>query len=116
MSLRNEWEMPQTRSGGVFSGMGMGALRVALLFGSGAVGLALIMTPLMEGQVERMAYSSYSSRIDPMATGAIARGGNVQGFGDQRAGSVYVVRRSVLQPTPASVCVIRSNGMRTGDC
>lgn len=116
MSLRNEWETPQTRSGGVFGEMGMGALRVALLFGSGAVGLALILTPLLEGQVERMAYSSYSSRLDPMATGAITRGVGAQAFGDQRTGSSYIVRRSVLQPAPSSVCVIRSNGMRTGDC
>ena len=116
MSLRNEWEGPQTRSGGVLGEFGMGAVRVALLFGSAAVGLALILTPLVEGQVERMAYSSYSSRLDPMATGAITRGAGAQSFGDQRSGSAYIVRRSVLQPMPASVCVIRSNGMRTGDC
>lgn len=91
----------------------MGALRVALLFGSAAVGLALILTPLAESQVERMAYSSYSSRLDPMATGTIGGG---QGFPGQRAGTTYTVRRSVLQPSPSSVCVIRSNGMRTGDC
>ena len=95
----------------------MGALRLALLFGSAAVGLALILTPLAESQVERMAYSSYSSRLDPMATGTIggAMGGG-QGFASQRAGSSYTVRRSVLQPSPSSVCIIRSNGMRTGDC
>lgn len=113
MSLRNEWEGPREARGGVFGEVGMGALRVALLFGSAAVGLALILTPLAESQVERMAYSSYSSRIDPMATGTIGGG---QGFAGQRAGTAYTVRRSVLQPSPSSVCVIRSNGMRTGDC
>lgn len=116
MLLRNEWEQPQNRSGGIFGEVGMGALRVALLFGSGAVGLALILTPLLEGQVERLAYSSYSARLDPMATGAITRGAGAQVFGDQRAASAYTVRRSVLQPAATSVCVIRSNGMRTGDC
>lgn len=116
MSLRDEWEEPHRNRGGVFSDFGMGALRVALLFGSAAVGLALILTPLAESQVERMAYSSYSSRLDPMATGAIGQAMGGQGFTSQRAGSSYTVRRSVLQPTPASVCIIRSNGMRTGDC
>lgn len=116
MVLRNEWEVPQARSGGVFNGLGMGAVRVALLFGSAAVGLALILTPVMESQVERMAYSYHSSRIDPMATGAITRGINTPVFGDQRASSTYTVRRSVLQPSPSSVCIIRNNGMRTGDC
>lgn len=116
MLLRNEWEVPQTRGGSIFGVFGMGAVRVALLFGSAAVGLALILTPLVESQVERMAYSSYSGRIDPMATGSVTRGVGASGFGDQRAGSSYIVRRSVLQPAPSSVCVVRSNGTRAGDC
>lgn len=111
MALRNEWEEPHTSRGGIFGEVGMGAVRVALLFGSAAVGLALILTPLAQSQVERMTYSSYSSRLDPMATGAIGRG-----MGGQRAGGSYTVRRSVLQPAASSVCIIRSNGMRTGDC
>lgn len=106
--------------GGIAGEFGMGAVRVALLFGSAAVGLALILTPLAESQVERMSYSSYSGRLDPMATGAIGQaiaGPGIPGYGmTRRAGGNYTVRRSVLQPTPASVCVIRSNGMRTGDC
>ena len=68
--------------------------------------LALILTPLVESQVERMAYSSYTSRLDTMATGTVG----------PRSSGAYTVRRSVLQPTAASVCIIRSNGMRTGDC
>ena len=116
MSLRNEWEGPRSGRAGIVGEVGMGALRVALLFGSAAVGLALILTPLAESQVERMAYSSYSSRLDPMATGSVTRGAGAQAFGDQRSASSYIVRRSVLQPAPNSVCLIRSNGMRTGDC
>lgn len=120
MALHNDWEMPQIRSGNVVSDLSMGVLRITLLFGSAAVALALIMTPLIEGQVERMSYAAYSGRIDPMATGAIGRSANLHGFGDHRSGSSsgssYVIRRSVLQPAPASVCIIRSNGMRTGGC
>lgn len=116
MSLRNDWEGPQLRNVGLFSELGMSAVRVALLFGLAAVGLALILTPMLEEQVERMAYSSYSGRIDPMTTGAIARGAGSHRFGDRYADSSYVVRRSVLQTAPASVCIIHSNGMRTGDC
>ncbi len=84
----------------------MGALRVTLLFGSAAVALALILTPLAESQVEKMAYSSYSNMLDPMPTGTVG----------QRSTGSYTVRRSVLQPSPSSVCIIRNNGMRTGDC
>ena len=106
MSLRDEWEEPHRNRGGIFSDFGMGALRVALLFGSAAVGLALVLTPLAESQVERMAYSSYTSRLDTMATGTVG----------PRANGTYTVRRSVLQPSRSSVCIIRDNGMRTGDC
>lgn len=111
MTLRNEWEGPQLRSAGLVSEFGMGALRVTLLFGFAAAGLALIMTPLVEEQVERMAYSSSASRVDRMTTGSIARG-----ISDPHGGSSYVVRRSVLQSAPASVCVIRNNGAQMGDC
>lgn len=114
MSLRNEWEGPQRRSTGLVGDFGMGAVRVSLLFGFAAGGLALILTPLVGEQVERMAYSSYqsySNRVDPMTTGAVARGA-----GEQYHGSSYVVRRSVLQSAPASVCVLRSNGALVGDC
>ena len=106
MSLREEWEEPHSGRGGMLGGVGMGALRVTLLFGSAAVALALILAPLMESQVERMAYSSYTSRLDTMATGTVG----------PRGSGTYTVRRSVLQPSPSSVCIIRSNGMRTGDC
>jgi hypothetical protein len=106
MSLREEWEEPRSGRERLLGDFGMGALRVTLLFGSAAVGLALILTPLAESQVERMAYSSYSSRLDTMATGTVG----------PRASGSYTVRRSVLQPSPSSVCIIRSNGARTGDC
>lgn len=110
MSFRNEWERPEDRHGWGFGGAGMGALRITLLFGSAAVALALILVPVAENQAEKMMYSSYPGGLDMMATGTI--GGAV----GQRGGSAYVVRRSVLQPSPSSVCIIRQNGMRTGDC
>lgn len=106
MSLREEWEEPRSSRSGMLGDVGMGALRVTLLFGSAAVALALILTPLAENHVERMAYSSYTSRLDTMATGTVG----------PRSNGTYTVRRSVLQPSPSSVCIIRSNGMRTGDC
>ena len=110
MAFREEWETSHKDRGSAFSGAGMGALRVALLFGSAAVALALVATPFIESQAERIAYSSYTAGypagIDMMATGAVG----------QRGSGTYTVRRSVLQPSPNSVCIIRSNGMRTGDC
>ena len=94
----------------------MGALRVTLLFGSAAVALALILAPIAENQVDRMMYSSYPAGLDMLATGTIGGGAGIGGPVGQRGGSAYVVRRCVLQPSPNSVCIIRQNGMRTGDC
>jgi hypothetical protein len=106
MSLDNDWEKTRGPRWSV-GDAGMGALRVALLFGSAAVALALILTPVVENQTERMLSSSYPGRgLDGMATGTIGH----------RPGDAYVVRRSVLQASPASVCVIRQNGTRSGAC
>lgn len=106
MAFGEEWEAGGRDRARSFTDAGMGALRVALLFGSAAVALALIATPILEGQVDRMSYASMSPGIDMMPTGTV---------GQRETGS-YIVRRSVLQPTPNSVCIIRGNGMRTGDC
>lgn len=113
MAFQDDWDGPADRRGRGFGEAGIGALRITLLFGSAAVALALILTPIVATQTERMA-SARSPGIDMMATGSIG-GGVAAGIG-QRSPGAYVVRRSVLQPTANSVCIIRSNGMRTGDC
>jgi len=82
----------------------MGALRVALLFGSAAVALTLILTPMLEDRTRRVAYPA---GIDMMATGSIGQRSNP---------GAYTIRRSVLQPSPNAVCILRDNGMSTGDC
>lgn len=106
MSLRDDWEKPYADHGWGSATSGLGALRMALLFGSAAVALALILTPFVESQTERLIYASHPAGLDMMPTGTIG----------QRSSGSYTVRRSVLQPTPQSVCIIRQNGMRTGDC
>jgi hypothetical protein len=37
-------------------------------------------------------------------------------IGQRSNPGAYTIRRSVLQPSPNAVCIIRGNGMRTGDC
>jgi hypothetical protein len=101
MAYREEWDSRER-----IASPGLSAVSIALLFGSAAVALALVLTPLAEDRVEQMAYSLPSPGIDMMPTGTVG----------QRQAGTYTVRRSVLQPTPASVCIIRQNGMRTGDC
>ena len=109
MSHSDDWNRPHPGSSWGIGDSGLGSLRVALLFGAGAVALALILAPIAENQAERLLYSSRSpgsAGVDFMATGTTAQGGT----------GTYTVRRSVLQPSPNSVCIIRENGMRTGDC
>lgn len=105
MTFRDDWEKPHTPRWDAGE-VGMGALRVALLFGSAAIALALILTPIVQNQAERMVSSHPGAGLDRIATGSIG----------QRDVNSYVVRRSVLQASPNAVCVIRNNGARAGDC
>lgn len=105
MSLEKDWDsIRPDRSRAVYAGMGL--LRVTLLFGSAAVALALVAAPLLDNSGGRQAvYARDGSPfgLDMTSTGSISRG-------------TYTVRRSVLQPSPGSVCIIGADGRRSGDC
>ncbi|WEX09015.1 hypothetical protein [Chelativorans sp. AA-79] len=79
--------------------LGMGAVRVALLFGSAAIAFALILTPVLDRRTRDMA----AHGLDPIATGSVP-------------GRVFVERRSVLQATPDAICIIHEDGRRSGTC
>jgi lipopolysaccharide export LptBFGC system permease protein LptF len=83
-----------------------GSLRFALIFGAAAIALALFVVPFAERQAQSL-MARAPAGLDTMSTGSIGQ--------DRRVGS-YTIRRSVLQQSPQSVCIIRHNGMRTGDC
>ncbi|MGL4405788.1 MAG: hypothetical protein ACRCT6_08515 [Notoacmeibacter sp.] len=88
---------------------GTGAIRLSLLFGSAAIALTVILTPMAENQVARSIAAPVG--IDQMATGSTQA--------SRRAGPEtrnYILRRSVLQSGKDDVCIISSNGMRTGSC
>ncbi|WP_336070446.1 hypothetical protein [Nitratireductor rhodophyticola] len=86
--------------------MGMGALRVALLFGTAGVALALVLTPIAEKRTRsNVAQIGAPFGIDPITTASTKR--------DSRN---YTIRRSVLQPSRNSVCVIHQSGRHSGDC
>ncbi|WP_048645218.1 hypothetical protein [Nitratireductor soli] len=85
---------------------GIGALRVALLFGSAAVALALVLTPIAEKRTRpTVVQLGAPFGIDPITTSST-----------KRSGGTYTIRRSVLQPTRDAVCVISENGQRSGAC
>lgn len=104
MNLERDWETIRPDRGFRSGEAGMGMLRITLLFGSAAVALALFAAPLLErGGHQEFARGTLPSGLDMTSTGSIGR-------------NVYTVRRSVLQPSPDSVCIIGANGQRSGDC
>lgn len=104
MSSENEWAGLRGTMRKNAGAAGMGVLRMALLFGSAAVALALIATPYVESQSRQVAARSNVQGLDTISTGSISYKGQ------------YTVRRSILQAAPDSTCIIRDNGSRSGDC
>jgi hypothetical protein len=105
MSLDKDWDAIRPDRSYRAAYAGMGILRITLLFGSAAVALALIATPFLDSQTRsQFVRDGFASGLDTMSTGSI-------GHRD-----AYTLRKSVLQPLPTSICVIRDNGKRSGDC
>ncbi|RUU13014.1 hypothetical protein EOD23_05705 [Mesorhizobium sp. USDA-HM6] len=105
MSLERDWDSIRPDRTFRAADAGMGILRIALLFGSAAVALALIATPFLDSQTRSQSASGgLAGGLDMISTSSIGHR------------STYTLRRSVLQPLPSSICVIRNDGSRYGDC
>jgi hypothetical protein len=98
----DEWEKFRSERGPLLEIVQSGALRIALLFGSVAVAIALLLTPVLERETRVARINALG--IDNTVTGSVP----VQG--------IYTLHRSVLQNSPNAVCVIPFDGTRTGDC
>jgi hypothetical protein len=104
MSLDREWDSIRPDRSFRAANAGMGILRITLLFGSAAVALALIAVPVLDKQTRSSSRDALASGLDTMSTGSVG------------SHTTYTLRRSVLQPSPSSVCIIRADGRRSGDC
>jgi hypothetical protein len=104
MSLDREWDSIRPDRSFRAANAGMSILRITLLFGSAAVALALIAVPVLDKQTRSSSRDALTSGLDTMSTGSVG------------SRATYTLRRSVLQPSPSSVCVIRADGRRSGDC
>lgn len=103
MNSDDEWDFVTGTDEEAQSPAKTGALRVALLFGSIAIAFALFLVPLASrGSVELARANGLD--LDLTTTGATPRAAS------------YTLRRSVLQTTAKSVCLIRSDGSSVGDC
>jgi hypothetical protein len=88
---------------------GSSAVRLALLFGSAAIALAFILTPIAENKIIRAAANQ--TGIDQIATGSTGSARRAL-----PATRNFVIRRSVLQNGKDDVCIINTDGVRTGTC
>lgn len=107
--MRNDRDWAEIRPHNVstVSEAGQGMLRITLLFGSFAIAVALFLAPIMDRVSSGgLKTAGFYGNLDPTATGSVRNGATRQ----------YTVRRSVLQHSPSSTCIIHSNGVRTGDC
>lgn len=102
MNPEEQWNLVRSARGTRFENAGMGALRITLLFGSAVIALALLATPALDMRTRQQVGNA--AGLDMMSTGSVRRG------------EVYTIRRSVLQPKPDAICIIRSNGQRSGEC
>jgi hypothetical protein len=83
----------------------MGALNMALLFGTAAIALTLIVTPMLApDKAERMQASTMD--YDNITTGSVpSHDGKTKR---------YTIRRSILQDDPGDVCIIENDGTKIG--
>ncbi len=84
---------------------GISPVRVALLFGTAAIALALFATSYLADDGKRFyAEGGRPGELDMMSTGSVS------------PARTYIVRKSVLQASPDAVCIIRPDGTSQGDC
>lgn len=84
-----------------------GALNIALLFGTAVIALSLIVTPMLAGRDDAQRLNLVQQDFDKLVTGSVRPA--------DRGNKNYTIRRSVLQETPGSICVVQGYGVGS-DC
>ncbi|MGO4568810.1 hypothetical protein AB4Z52_28115 [Rhizobium sp. 2YAF20] len=98
------WKAVREKEQTSFKSRRTGALNIALLFGTAAVALSLILTPMLADKSKSSVLAS-APDFDNITTGSIPTSEN---------GKRYTIRRSVLQQEPGSVCVVQGYGADGG--
>lgn len=100
------WKTVRDRQRATYRSGKTGALNIALLFGTAAIALSLIVTPMLAERSDQKRLAHVQEEFDMLTTGSIepAESGSKQ----------YTIRRSVLQETPGSVCVVQDYGADGG--
>lgn len=105
------WKAVREKEQASVSSRKTGALNIALLFGTAVVALTLILTPMLADKTKSSVFASVPPEYDSITTGSIPKG---EAGAKSEAGKRYTIRRSVLQETPGSVCVVQGYGGGVG--
>lgn len=82
-----------------------GALNMALLFGTAAIALSLIITPMLASRNDDVRFTQIQDDFDRLTTASTKP--------IEKNGKNYTIRRSVLQETPGSVCIVQGYGVNS---
>lgn len=93
------WKSVRVRQRATYRSGRTGALNIALLFGTAAIALSLIVTPMLTDERDARRLSHVQEEFDFLTTGSIKP--------VDKGTRHYTIRRSVLQETPGSVCIIQ---------
>ena len=93
------WKTVRARQRTTYRSGKTGALNIALLFGTAAIALSLIVTPMLAESGDDRRLAHVQEEFDRITTGSIKR--------VEEGSKHYTIRRSVLQETPGSVCIIQ---------
>jgi len=107
MSDGDFWMTVKDRDGVDRQPKRFGAMRAALLFGTAAIALATILTPIVADRTPTARVAWAPDQFENITTGSIP---------SRSKPTAYTVRRSILQDSPDALCIIRSDGRKTGDC
>lgn len=104
------WKTARAKQRPAYRSGRTGALNVALLFGTAAIALSLIVTPMLAKRSEQSRIANIQQDFDMISTGSIQRDTD----NTKEKNRHYTIRRSVLQETPGSVCVLQGYSSETG--
>lgn len=82
-----------------------GVLNIALLFGTAAIALSLIVTPMLANRQDSRRMANVQQDFDSITTGSIKP--------SDKGVKHYTIRKSVLQDTPGSICLVQGSGAST---
>ena len=83
----------------------IGTLNIVLLIGTAVMAITLVVTPMLAERTDSRRLASTLDDYDDITTGSIRK---------PESGKRYTIRRSVLQETPGSVCIVQGYGAGSG--